>query len=100
MLFGGEGAKQVMQELGIHSIQTIHHWVASYQQKLISLPPMNEKQKQNLEALNQRNKELEQGLKEANLMILALHTMIDVAEKDIKISIRWSPLLNGLKTTA
>jgi transposase-like protein len=52
MLFGGEGAKQVMQELGIHSIQTIHHWVASYQQKLISLPPMNEKQKQNLEALN------------------------------------------------
>lgn len=80
VLFGGEDAKQVMQELGIHSIQTINHWVSSYQQKieqgLISLPPMNEKQKQNLEALKQGNKQLEQALKEANLLILALHTMI------------------------
>jgi transposase len=81
-----------MQELGIHSIQTIRHWVSSYQQKieqgLISLPPMNEKQKQNLEALKGRNKDLEKALQEANLMILALHTMIEVAEKDLKISIR------------
>jgi hypothetical protein len=49
---------------------------------------MNEKQKQNLEALKYRNKDLEKALKEANLMILALHTMIDVAEKDMKIAIR------------
>ncbi|TXK20970.1 hypothetical protein FVR03_23770 [Pontibacter qinzhouensis] len=49
---------------------------------------MNEKQKQNLEALKQRNKQLEKALEEANLMILALHTMIEVAEKDLKISIR------------
>jgi transposase len=92
VLFGGEDAKQIMQELGIHSIQTIHHWVASYQQKieqgLISLPAMNEKQKQNVEALKQRNKDLEKALQDANLMILALHTMIDIAEKDLKISIR------------
>ncbi len=104
VLFGGEDAKQIMQELGIYSIQTIYHWVSSYQQKieqgLISLPPMNEKQKQNLEALKQRNKDLEKALQEANLMILALHTMIDVAEKDLKISIRWSLVPNGLKTTA
>ncbi len=92
VLFGGEDAKLVMQELGIPSIQTIHHWVAGYQQKieqgLISLPPMNEKQKQNLEALKQRNKDLEKALQDANLMILALHTMIDVAEKDFQLSIR------------
>ncbi|MDO1450555.1 transposase [Rhodocytophaga aerolata] len=92
VLFGGEDAKQIMQELGIHSIQTIYHWVSSYQQKieqgLISLPPMSEKQKQNLEALKQRNKDLEKALQEANLMILALHTMIDVAEKDFQLSIR------------
>ncbi len=92
VLFGGEDAKQIMQELGIHSIQTIYHWVSAYQQKieqgLISLPPMNEKQKQNLEALKQRNKDLEKALQDANLMILALHTMIEVAEKDLKVSIR------------
>jgi transposase len=92
VLFGGEDTRQVMQELGIHSIQTIHHWVTAYEQKieqgLISLPPMNDKQKQNLEALKQRNKQLEKALEQANLMILALHTMIEVAEKDLKISIR------------
>jgi hypothetical protein len=48
--------------------------------------PMNEKKK-NLETLKQSNKELKQALKEANLMILATHTMIEVAEKDLKISI-------------
>jgi transposase-like protein len=62
VFFGGEDAKQIMQELGIHSIQTIYHWVSSYQQKieqgLISLPPMNEKQKQNLEALSNETKNL------------------------------------------
>ncbi len=92
VLFGGEDAKQIMQELGIHSIQTIHHWVNGYEQKmeqgLLTLPPMNEKQKQNLEDLKQRNKDLEKALKNANLMILALHTMIEVAEKELKISIR------------
>ena len=95
VLFGGEDVKQIMQELSIHSVKTIHHWVADYQQKieqgLITLPPMTEKQKQNLEALKQRNKQLEKALEEANLMILALHTMIEVAEKDLKISIRKKP---------
>ncbi|WP_161888286.1 hypothetical protein [Pontibacter russatus] len=95
VLFGGEDARQIMQELGIDSVKTIHHWVAGYQQKieqgLISLPPMTEKQRQNLEALKQRNKQLEKALEEANLMILALHTMIGVAEKGPKISIRKKP---------
>lgn len=72
MLFGGEDAKQIMQDLGIHSIKTIHLWVSSYQQKieqgLISLPPMNEKQKQNLESLKERNKDLEKALQEAKSM--------------------------------
>ncbi|MBC3539033.1 hypothetical protein ACFSC6_10850 [Rufibacter sediminis] len=92
VLFGGEDAKQIMQELGIHSVKTVHHWVADYQQKieqgLISLPPMNEKQKQNPGSLKQRNKQPGKALEEANLMILALHTMIEMAEKDLMIPIR------------
>jgi len=27
MLYGGEGTRQILQELGIHIIQTIHHCV-------------------------------------------------------------------------
>jgi hypothetical protein len=60
---------------------------------------MNEKKK-NLETLKQPNKEFKQALREANLMILATHTMIDVAEKDLKISIRWSLGPNGFEATA
>ncbi len=52
VLFGGEEPSQVMQELGIHSIHTLNHWIAAYRKKidqgLITLPPMNEKQKQKL----------------------------------------------------
>ena len=49
---------------------------------------MSEKQKMDLQALRYRNKELERALKDANLMIHALNTMIDMAESGLKISIR------------
>ncbi len=92
IIFGGDDIKEVMQDLSIHSVHTITNWVAAYRRKieqgLVSLPPMTDKQKQNIEALKQRNKELEKSLQQANLMILALNTMIDVAEKDLKVPIR------------
>ncbi len=104
VLFGGEDAKQVMQEFGMHSIYTLNHRVAAYRKRidqgLVSLPPMSEKQKQNLAALQQRNKDLERALQDANLTILALNTMIDVAEKDFKISIRWSVVPNSPNAAA
>jgi transposase len=104
VLFGGEEPKQVMQELAIHSIHTLNHWVAAYRKKvdhgLISLPPMTAKQKHNLEALQQRNKGLERALQDANLMILALNPMIDAAEKNFKVSIRWSVVPNSLNAAA
>ncbi|WP_433901026.1 hypothetical protein [Sphingobacterium puteale] len=40
---------------------------------------MTDKQKRDLHNLQQRNKELERAVKEANLMILALNSLIDVA---------------------
>jgi hypothetical protein len=49
---------------------------------------MDDRQKQDLHAIQQRNKELERAVKDANLMILALNNMIDIAESDLKISIR------------
>ncbi len=35
VLFGGEDPKQVMQDLAIHSIHTLNHWVAAYRKRLI-----------------------------------------------------------------
>lgn len=92
VMFGGENISEVADLLGIPSYYTINNWLAAYKKKinegLLSLPPMTGQQKNDLKALQLRNKELEKSLKDANLMILALNTMIDVAEKDLKIPIR------------
>jgi transposase len=92
VLFNGESAIDVAEAMEIHNVQTINLWVNAYRRKiqegLITLAPMTEKQKQDLHALQQRNKELERAVKEANLMILALNSLIDVAEQDLKIPIR------------
>jgi transposase-like protein len=92
ILFGGEEPSQVMADLDIHNSYTLRNWVSLYQRKiqtgLLTLPAMTTTQKQEMQALKQRNAELEQALKQANLLILALNTMIEVAEKELKIPIR------------
>ncbi|MCC6186193.1 MAG: transposase [Chitinophagaceae bacterium] len=92
VLFGGEDPYDVCQALDIHNVFAVNNWVNTYRKKiesgLITLPPMSEKQKADLQALRQRNKELERSLKDANLMIHALNSLIDVAEKELKTPIR------------
>ena len=97
ILFGGEDVSQVMADLGIHSSYTLRGWVQVYRQKiqtgLITLPAMKTTHKQDVTALKQRNTELEQALQperrsESNLLILALNTIIEVAEKELNVPIR------------
>lgn len=92
ILFGGEDPSHVMVDLDIHSRYTLLNWVSLYRQKmqtgLLTLPAMTKTQKQDLQALKQRTTELEQALQQANLLILALNTMIEVAEKELKLPIR------------
>ena len=92
ILFGGEEVSQVMEDLGIHSGHTLRSWVQLYRQKmktgLLTLPAMKQAQKRDMAALKQRNEELEQTLQQANLLILALNTMIETAEKELNVSIR------------
>ena len=92
ILFGGEEPGQVMTDLGIHSGYALRSWVQLYQQKiqtgLVTLPAMTKTQKQDVLALKQRNEELEEALQQANLLILALNTMIEVAEKELNVPIR------------
>ncbi|WP_338877287.1 transposase (plasmid) [Spirosoma sp. SC4-14] len=92
ILFGGEEVSQVMADLGIHSGHSIRSWVQLYRQKmktgLLTLPAMKQAQKRDMAALKQRNEELEQTLQQANLLILALNTMIETAEKELNVPIR------------
>ena len=49
---------------------------------------MSEKERQKLEALQKQVKELEKQLENAQMKKVALETMIDVAEEQLKIKIR------------
>ena len=51
-------------------------------------PAMTRTQKRDVQALQQHNGELKEALQQANLLILALHTMIEVAEQELKLPIR------------
>jgi transposase len=92
ILFIGEEPSQVMADLDIHNSYTLRNWVSLYQRKiqtgLLTLPAMTTTQKQEVQALKQRNAELEKALQQANLLILALNIIIEVAEKELKIPIR------------
>jgi transposase len=92
IVFGGEEPSQVMADLDIHNSYTLRNWVSLYQRKVLTglfvSPAMTRTQKRDVQALQQRNEELEQTLKQANLLILALHTMIEVAEQELQLPIR------------
>ena len=92
IVFGGEEPSHVMADLDIHKSCTLRNWGSVYQRKvqtgLFVSPAMTRTQKRDLQALQQRNAELEQTVQQANLLILALHTMIEVAEQELKLPIR------------
>ena len=92
IVFGGEEPSHVMADLDIHNGYTLRNWVSLYQRKvqtgLFVTPAMTRTQKRDVHALQQRNGELKEALQQANLLILALHTMIEVAEQELKLPIR------------
>lgn len=92
IVFGGEEPSQVMAELDIHNSYTLRNWVSLYQRKvqtgLFVSPAMTRTQKRDVQALQERNGELQQALQQANLLILVLHTMMEVAEQELQLPIR------------
>ena len=67
----------------------ILHWRKKYASSIdVTLPVMTEKERQKLEALQKKMKQMEKQLEDAQMKNIALETMIDVAEDQLKISIR------------
>ena len=58
---------------------------------VLPLAQMSEKEKQELEELQKRIKALEKELERARMKNIALSTLIDVAEEQLKIKIRKKP---------
>lgn len=64
-------------------------WQKRYSEEiLVSLPLMKAKERIDNNALENRIKELEKQLEMAQMKTVALNTMIDIAEKELKIQIR------------
>ena len=67
----------------------ISSWIKLYSSDIpLTLPMMTEKEKQKLEAAHKRMRELEKQLEDAQMKTIALETMIDIAEEQLKIVIR------------
>lgn len=72
--------------------KTLDWWMKQYSPSIpVTLPVMSEKERQKLEALQKQVKELEKQLENAQMKNVALETMIDVAEEQLKIKIRKKP---------
>ena len=91
-----------MAALNIHISYTLRNRVSRYQRKaqtgLFGSPAMTRTQKRDLQALPQHNAELEQTVQQANLLILALHPMMEVAEQELPLSSRKWLAPNGPET--
>jgi hypothetical protein len=67
----------------------LNKWIRWYHPTLaVTLPVMREKEGQKIEALQKQLKLLEKQLEDAQMKNVALETMIDVAEDQLKIKIR------------
>jgi hypothetical protein len=76
---------------GFHNSYALRNWLSLYQHKvqtgLFVSPARARTEKRDVQAFQQCYGELEQALQQANLLILALHTMIDVAEQELQVPI-------------
>lgn len=67
----------------------IYSWQKQFASEIeFTLPVMTGKEKQKLDAAQKRMKELEKQLEDAQMKNIALETMIDIAEEQLRISIR------------
>lgn len=67
----------------------IKNWLRHYPDDLeVSLPFMTDKERTKVEELQKRLRELEKQLEHSQMKNIALETLIDVAEEQLKITIR------------
>lgn len=72
--------------------EILKRWQERYSEELhLSLSFMSPKERSDNKALEKRIKDLEQQLEKAQMKNIALNTLIDVAETELKIPIRKKP---------
>jgi transposase len=88
--YGRFSVQDASSELGI-PLSTIRSICRQYAPEVVTLPAMSEAEKKKLAELEKQVKLLQKQLEYAEIKNIALETLIDVAEKDLKIPIRKKP---------
>lgn len=89
--FGSMRESEAIDLYGLGGRSQLKKWREKYSSEIISAPKikhMPETELSEISAIEQQKRELEQALTEANLKIIGLETMIDVAEKEFNLEIR------------
>lgn len=95
VLYHKQSAKEVARKYDLPNVHIIANWIKIYKKKLekgaIILPPMEKPKRKDTKALKLRIKQLEKSLTKANVLIYGLNSMIDYAEKELKVPLRKKP---------
>ncbi|WP_345949017.1 transposase [Mucilaginibacter sp. PAMB04274] len=90
-----EGYQKTAERFNLQYAATVMKWVRKFRGESTTQPEMSKPAKKekpiapgDAEAMAKRIQELEQALETERLRSQAMSTMIDVAERDLKISIR------------
>ena len=87
---GGMTVKEAQVAFNISNPTVIRNWLSAFEKENVEIGVINtiDMPKNKIEASGEREKALLAALDEANLKIRALDTLIDIAEDQLKISIR------------
>ena len=92
IVYKNQSPKSIAKQYGLPNVHMLINWVRIYKKTLetgaVTLSPMEPKKLKDTKALKQRIKQLEKSLEKANVMIYGLNTMIDYAEKELKVPLR------------
>ena len=89
----GISCLELAKKYNLPHFNTVTIWKRQFRHQVedmdsIKTKPMSKEDKQSLELQIKRNQELEKALSNANLKIAGLETMIDIAEKELGVSIK------------
>jgi len=83
---------EIVRRFGVKNESTVRNWINKYNQNLLSLPEKQvntpDMQELSKEELEKKVKDLEKQLSYEKMKSEAFDTMINIAERELKISIR------------
>ena len=83
---------EIVRRFGVKNESTVRNWITKYNQNLLSLPEKqnntSDMQELSKEDLEKKVKDLEKQLSYEKMKSEAFDTMIKIAERELKISIR------------